>query len=267
MIENIRQAARVLLESGRAQVVIGYGDGSAGKARAVFIRKAEDAGQLVYNEYCLQNLASYLIKDEVKKLGKIAIVANSAVMRSVIQLTAENYIEKDSVLVIWTSPDAGVRVLANNQELSDYISKIPVEISAKDRELLDKIEKMSREERWKFWTEELSRCIKCYACRAACPLCNCTRCTVDCNQPQWIRVPSHELGNLEWHIMHAMHLAGRCVNCMECFRACPMGIPLHILTLKLAEDIEKTFGVRSGTLENNYVLSTYKTDDKENFIR
>jgi len=35
---------------------------------------------------------------------------------------------------------------------------------------------------------------------------------------KWIPVASHELGNLDYHLMRAMHLAGRCVNCGECAR-------------------------------------------------
>ncbi len=77
-----------------------------------------------------------------------------------------------------------------------------------DRQAVEKLEKMSLAERRRFWQEELSRCFKCYACRAACPLCYCGRCTVECNQPQWIRVPAHDLGNLEWH-MYAGHAPGR----------------------------------------------------------
>ena len=92
---------------------------------------------------------------------------------------------------------------------------------------------MGLEQRRQFWEEQFSRCLKCYACRAACPLCYCSRCTVECNQPQWIPVPAHDLGNLEWNVMRAMHLAGRCVNCGDCSRACPVGIPLYLLNQEL----------------------------------
>ncbi len=40
--------------------------------------------------------------------------------------------------------------------------------------MLDKLEKMTQAERWKFWIDELAPCFKCYACRAACPMCYCS---------------------------------------------------------------------------------------------
>ncbi len=75
------------------------------------------------------------------------------------------------------------------------------------------------------------------------------------------------MGNLEWHIMRAMHLAGRCVNCGECFRACPLDIPLNLFTQKIIEEIEVSFG-KSVDAENGpiYPLSAFKVDDKDGFI-
>jgi len=66
--------------------------------------------------------------------------------------------------------------------------------------------------------------------------------------------------------MRAMHLAGRCVNCGECARACPVGIPLNLLTQKLQEVINNTFGAPESP-EAFYALSAFKIDDKEDFIR
>jgi ferredoxin len=68
--------------------------------------------------------------------------------------------------------------------------------------------------------------------------------------------------------MRAMHLAGRCVNCGDCARACPVGIPLNLLTRKLGEEVFKDFGLRAGTTpELNYALATFRPEDQEDFIR
>ena len=40
---------------------------------------------------------------------------------------------------------------------------------------VDKIEKMTPDERFAFWQNELSRCIRCNACRDICPACTCER--------------------------------------------------------------------------------------------
>jgi ferredoxin len=126
---------------------------------------------------------------------------------------------------------------------------------------------MTREERFSFWKDQFANCMKCYACRAACPVCYCTACTVEINQPQWITVPSSLAGNFEWHIMRMMHMAGRCVDCGACEAACPVGIPLNLITRNIVREIENNFGSENLSLQNKNVLSTFQPTDKENFIK
>jgi len=133
---------------------------------------------------------------------------------------------------------------------------------------MDRLKAMSCQERFAFWQGELSRCIKCYACRSSCPMCYCSHCTMDCNRPQWVPVPSHALGNQEYHTVRAMHLAGRCVQCGDCGRACPVDIPIHLLTFSAEESVHAQFGQKAGaSAKLDYALSTFRPDDKESFIR
>ena len=37
-------------------------------------------------------------------------------------------------------------------------------------------------------------------------------------------------------------MAGRCIECGECERACPMNIPIMLLNKKLIKDINQLFG-------------------------
>ena len=140
-------------------------------------------------------------------------------------------------------------------------------ISEENLQLIDRLKKMSCEERWKYWMEEMSKCIRCYACRAACPLCYCSRCIVEVNCPQWVQPWSAPLTNMEWQINRVMHMAGRCIGCGACKQACPVGIPLHLMTQSMMEDIQGEFGVAPGAINPaGNVLSTFKAEDKENFI-
>jgi len=267
-MKELKEKARDLLKNKDVQVVIGYGDGTGGKPRAIFIRDPKDAERLIFDEKCEQNLAVYLMKHEVKKLGRPAIVATIPVVRSIIQLAAENQIAEGSIVILAVTPDGKLTEIKTLRDAETFVSSNPPHTRPEDLEKLERIEKMTVEERWTYWLDELSRCFKCYACRSSCPMCYCERCTIECNQPQWVSPASHHLGNVEWHIIRAMHIAGRCVNCGECARACPLDIPINLLTLKVSEDIRKNFGLTAGmsaTLE--YALSTFKTDDKEEFIR
>lgn len=267
-MDVLREKARELLEGGTVQVVIGYAAGSNdARSRAVFIRRPEQADQLIINEACRQNLATYLTKPEVRALGKPAIVARPATLRTLLQLAAENQLPDASVVAIAVSEDGTVASLADLSAMEEYVAKLPHGLPAAQEEIT-RIDAMPLSERWAFWQGELGRCIKCYACRAACPLCYCARCITDINQPQWIPVSSDALGNLDWNIVRAMHLVGRCVNCGSCAEACPQGIRIDLLNQALAQEALDKFGAEGGiSCNRNYALSTYKPDDKEEFIR
>jgi formate hydrogenlyase subunit 6/NADH:ubiquinone oxidoreductase subunit I len=266
-MNELRKRAKELLDNKTVKYVIGYEEGTAGNVRPALISDPVRTDKLIYDERCVHNLALYLTKTEIRKAGKVAIVAPLHIMKSIIILASENQITENNLLVLGIAADGTFFYFDNFEAMETYVNKNPQVYKPEDKTLLDSINAMSRQEQWDFWQNELSRCFKCYACRGACPMCYCSKCTVDCNQPQWISVPSHDLGNLEWHTMRAMHLAGRCVNCGQCAEACPLDIPVNILTLKLSDQIAKDFNYFAGTsLKQEYVLSSFKPNDKENFI-
>jgi ferredoxin len=266
-MDDLRKRAKELLETSTVKVVIGYELGTANKTRALFVEKPEDADRLIFDSRCVQNLAAYVTKREIKDKGKMAIAATLPVIRSIIQLASEFQVNDNNLLVLGITPESQLVEFKNLTEVETFVHQYQIEIDARNKEMLDKLDKMTPSERWKFWIDELTPCFKCYACRAACPMCYCHRCTVDFNQPQWIPVPSHELGNLEWHIMRAIHLTGRCVDCDACYNACPLGIPLNLLTKKMVEEARVHFGGYQPAIKGEHLMSTYKPDDKENFIQ
>jgi len=266
-MEELRNKAKELLATGAVKVVIGYGKGTGDTRRPIFVRTAERAGDLVVDAACTQNLATYLTKAEVRALGRMAIVAIPSTLRSILQLAAEKQLREENVLALAVL-DGGLRELTTFDAIEAAMATVPDVISDADQKLIDKLTAMSVTERRAFWAEELGRCVKCYACRSSCPMCYCERCTMDCNRPQWIPVASHAIGNLEYHMVRAMHLAGRCVECGTCGKACPVGIPVHLLTFFAEQSVRRQFGQKGGaSAKLDYAMSTFKPDDKETFIR
>lgn len=116
--------------------------------------------------------------------------------------------------------------------------------TCKDRfEEIEKIERMSPEEKFAFFQSELSKCIRCNACRNVCPACSCLKCVFDSNKfdsAQKANADSFE--EKMFHIIRAFHVAGRCTDCGECSRVCPQSIPLHLFNRKFIKDINEFYG-------------------------
>ncbi len=108
---------------------------------------------------------------------------------------------------------------------------------------VERIEKMTPDERFAFWRGELSRCIRCNACRDACPACTCEKCVFD-NPASGVehKTAANSFEENAFHIIRAFHVAGRCTDCGECSRVCPQNIPLHLLNRKFIKDINSFYG-------------------------
>jgi len=268
-MQALQEQARKLLEDQTVKVVIGYAPGSdEERARALFVRTPQQAEQLIFDQRCRQNLATYLLKPEVKALGRPAVVAGVATLRTILQYAVENQLQDQAVVALAVDGNGQVTTLSTFSQIEEYLATCPRGLTPEQEQELARIEQMSREERWAFWSQQLSRCLKCYACRAACPLCYCARCITEVNQPQWIPVAADPFGNLEWNVVRAMHLAGRCVDCGSCREACPEDIPIDLLNRLLARETLTHFGAVPGySLRREYALAAFRPDDKEDFIR
>lgn len=146
--------------------------------------------------------------------------------------------------------------------------KAPETVPKDEFKAVEEIEKMPLEERWNLFSRELSRCIRCYACREACPLCYCPECFVTCTTPSWVGKSTDPSDAMLYHVVRALHLAGRCVDCGACSRACPMNIDLRLLNKKLEKEVRTRFGYDAGSnLEEPSALGTYRTEDAQEFIK
>lgn len=132
---------------------------------------------------------------------------------------------------------------------------------------IKKLESLSLEERWNYWKQQFSKCIRCYACKNICPLCYCKECIAEKTTPVWIRASPNLQENLQFHLMRALHLAGRCIGCEECERACPMNIPVRALTKKLEKEVLEMFNYEAGIdPKAKPLLASFDPKDPAEFI-
>lgn len=125
------------------------------------------------------------------------------------------------------------------------------------------LEQLSTQERFDFWKRQMGRCIRCYACRNACPLCVCKHvCLADSREPHWLSAEATLQEKWLFQVMHALHLAGRCTECGECQRSCPMGIPILLLKRMMNRELKELFNYQAGvSLEAIPPLHTFLMEE------
>lgn len=292
--EAIKGEAKQLLSEGQVAAVIGYRAGSrAGSAVPFVADTPEKAEELVFSPGCVNNLALYLTKTkpELARRGRLAVVAKGCDMKALAGLMGESQLRREDVVIIGvacagvygsgadTSKPLSAASLArkcrecsaHTPEGADFLAgsapQTP-ELDPVESAELARLEAMTPRERWEFWKEHFSRCIRCYACRQVCPFCYCSRCLCDRNKPQSVETAPRPAGNVAWHMVRAMHLAGRCAGCAECERACPMDIPLNLLNRKMAQELKELYDHEAGfePVEKG-PLNEYREDDDQSFIK
>ncbi|MGB4600181.1 MAG: Fe-S oxidoreductase [Trichlorobacter sp.] len=293
--EAIRTEAERVLADGTVAAVVGYTMARRkGSAQPVVLTKPEEANQLIFSAACVNNLAVYLTKakKELPREGRIGIVVKSCDLKALVGLLGESQLKRDSLYIIGV-PCVGVlgSTLQPSVELNaetvadkcrecddrmpqgaDFVPTVALPASpALEKKYaveIARLEAMTPAERWSYWQEQFSKCIKCYACRQVCPFCFCEQCLCDRNKPQMVEGTPRPAGNLAWHLVRAMHLAGRCAGCAECERVCPMDIPLNLLNRKMSRELKELFHSEAGfEVREKGPLAEYNEQDDQSFIK
>jgi len=247
----------------------------------------------IFTPASVNNLAVYLTKakKEIPKKGKIGIVVKGCDLKALVGLMGESQLKREDLYLIGV-PCAGVlasTVQPDTELTSDSIAPkcaecdahrpagcdfvpeqkpVTVDLETKYAAEIARLEGLTPSERWAYWKEQFSKCIKCYACRQVCPFCFCEQCLCDRNKPQMVESTPRPAGNTAWHIVRAMHLAGRCAGCAECERVCPMDIPLNLLNRKMAKELKELYDYEAGfEVKEQGPLNSYTEKDDQSFIK
>jgi ferredoxin len=267
------------------------------QTKSYVARSVDDVKNIIFNEYSIYNVANTLLKfrDGHERIG---IAVKGCDSRGVVRLLEDLQITRDRLYIVGVpcpglkDPLAAARSFGGlgKKESEQGLAKKCLECIQPNPVIYDElvgpeqtprqqgdrfaevraIEAMTPDERYKFWEDTLSTCIRCYACRQVCVACDCRTCIFDEMKPQWVGRETSTTDNMMYHLIKHAHMAGRCIECGECERVCPVGIPLMLLNRKLIKDVGELFGAPEAGLQ--YVegakpaLSVYRENDPDEFI-
>lgn len=289
----MRKKAKELLEKGVVERVIGWEKGMFFYSTTpVVIDKPEETEKLVWDDFAINNLAIYLL-DKQNKEKKVALFVKGCDSRGVVRMIQDKQVKRENLYLIGVpcpglkDPKTAVRgyykdagqvpkakkcreCLHPNPVLYDEMLGSPVEEPQQIDRFAEvrELEKKSTDEKYAYWKEQADKCLRCFACRNICPACSCPECIFDCSKPRWLDKEVSTVQNQFFHMIRMWHVADRCIECGECERVCPAGLPLMQLNRKLLKDINELFGPYEAgmDLEQRPPLTQYDTGDPEEFM-
>jgi len=234
-----------------------------------------------------RNIVGHIVENRIKREDVVIIgvpctgMIDAGKAATVAQAEILGAVENDETIILTTAAGetraAKTDLLRQNCSLcthrnpviSDMMAGEPVPEQADIDRYADirEIESKPSDEKWAFFDEAFSACTRCYACKNACPLCYCPTCFVDESRPQWVGKGTDPVDVRTYHMLRAVHCAGRCTECGACESACPMGIPVRLLTRKMEKTVGERWGLEAGlSTETRPAQDTFRLDDPEEFI-
>ncbi len=285
--KQIQDIAAKLFAEGKIDVFVGYRmNGFDDNQVPVLITDPHDVSKLVFTDKSVFNLVNYLKSDHTRR-KRVGLVVKGCDSRSLNLMLTESQVKRQNLYVIGIAcegvvddggqkmqnctecvvPDAVVfdemlgGTLSGSQTLTGSKPyQVNVDITA--------LSAMPLTERAAYFEEVFENCIRCNACRHSCPLCYCAKCCIDQETAAMYNGANTTSSAFHALMTWSLHLAGRCVDCRNCEKACPSHLPLHLLHKQNESVIYENFQEHlAGVIpEDRGAFYKYSLKDPDDFI-
>lgn len=244
MKEELAKAIKEALGSGRARAAVVLTGSDGALVPRVITDPADPALESVNTGDRRYPVASFAMMLLPVIAGNIALVVRECDRRMLVELEKHNQVDAGRLALIG---------IPCSQELADFCgcdhpcpenSIVPPEATAAQPSPPPEATAADPDDRLEFWMESFSRCIKCMGCRNVCPMCFCKDCALDnldlvgpASSPPDIPI---------FHLIRAVDMADRCVDCGMCEAICPAEIPLRQLYRQAVGAVREAFAYEPG---------------------
>ncbi len=290
---QIREIASKLFAEDKIDIFVGYRmTGFDENQVPALITDPNEVQKLVFSDKSVFNLTNYLKQDHTR--GKrVGLVVKGCDSRSLNLLITEGQVKREKLYIIGIAcegvvDDEGKKmqnciecIYPNPVVFDEMVDGPPTGLGAPDgvggprqggetpyqvNADIQNIAAMNLVERRAYFEEVFSSCIRCNACRHSCPMCYCAKCCIDQETSTLYHGANTTSSAFHALMTWSLHLAGRCVDCRNCEKACPSHLPLHLLHKWNERVIYENFqehlaGVHEGDRGAFYKYSMKDPDD------
>jgi ferredoxin len=248
VFETLQEQVKEWLDQGKVDLFLGYKMVQGHPLPHCFTRNnLDEVEDLIFGQarYSLEKIATKIAAEHPEM--KIGLMVRDCNQRALNVLYVWNQLNPDNVETINVNccpsklkKHADCSYL-EPEKYGSYKKMVGIDNNME----VEAAEEFSQEERYNRWLYEFQKCLKCYGCRDICPVCFCKECSLE--HPDLIATGSIPPEVPIFHLVRAVHMGGRCIDCGLCEDACPSDIPLRLLYRKVSETVEGVFGYKTGT--------------------
>ena len=290
--KQIQDIAAKLFADGTINVFVGYRmNGFDDNQVPVLITDPQDVSKLVFTDKSVFNLVNYLKNDHTRR-KRVGLIVKGCDSRSLNLMLTESQVKRENLYVVGIAcegvvDDAGQKMqnctecMVPDAVVFDEMLGTPQGRDGFETHLYNNtthLYKMNADvvalaakpltERAAYFEEVFENCIRCNACRHSCPLCYCAKCCIDQETATLYHGANTTSAAFHALMTWSLHLAGRCVDCRNCEKACPSHLPLHLLHKQNESVIYENFQEHlAGVIpEDRGAFYKYSLKDPDDFI-